>query len=107
MAVANRDFKGRSIAMRQNYLDMQKLYEELKLRGECNAADLDRYHVLLCSVENHREIDDKLFRVRYSRTLSSRKPTYVETVEAYANLAARLVVTFLLYAAPLLIWWAM
>jgi hypothetical protein len=105
MAVANRDFRGRAIAIRQNYLDLQRLYEELKLRGSCSAADLDRYHTLLCSVENHKEIDDKLFRARYAHTLSSRKPTLVETAEAYANLVARVVVTLLLYAAPFLIWW--
>lgn len=102
MAVANRDFRGRAIAMRQNYLDLQKLYEELKLRGAVSGTDLDRYHSLLCSVENHKEIDDKLFRARYAHTLTTRKPTTVETVEAYANLTGRIVVTFVLYMAPLL-----
>lgn len=107
MAVANRDFRGRVIAMRQNYLDLQKLYEEIKGKGTSSVADLDRYNSLLCAVENHKEIDDKIFRVRYAHTLSSRKPTTAETIEAYATIGGRFVVTFALYATPLMIWWQM
>lgn len=106
MAVANRDFRGRSIAMRQNYLDLQRLYDHLNLSGDSSQADLDRYHDLLSSVENHKEIDDKLFRVRHAKTLSTRKPTHIEIIEVYAYLAARLGVSFALYLAPLVLWWA-
>lgn len=106
MAVANRDFRGRSIAMRQNYLDLQRLYDHLKQSGASSPSDLDRYHTLLSSVENHKEIDDMLFRVLHARTLSTRKPTPVEAVETYAYLALRVGLTLALYSAPLVIWWA-
>jgi hypothetical protein len=105
MAVANRDFRGRSIAMRQNYLDLQLLYDHLKHSGAYSPSDLDHYHALLSSVENHKEIDDKLFRVLHARTLSTRKPTRVEAVEAYAYLVLRVGLTLALYSAPLVIWW--
>lgn len=105
MAVANRDFRGRSIAMRQNYLDLQHLYDRLMQSGTSSANDLDRYHELLSSVENHKEIDDKLFRVLHASTLSTRKPTHVETIEVYAHLAVRGGITFMLYLAPLVMWW--
>lgn len=105
MAVANRDFRGRSIAMRQNYLDLQRLYDHLKQTGAPSNSELDRYHDLLSSVENHKEIDDKLFRVRHAKALITRKPTHVEIIEVYAYLAVRLVITFALYLAPLFVWW--
>lgn len=105
MAVANRGFRGRSIAMRQNYLDLQRLYEHLNQSGAPSQADLDRYHDLLSSAENHKEIDDKLFRVRQAKTLSTRKPTHIEAIEVYAYLAVRLGISLALYLAPLVIWW--
>jgi len=107
MAVTNRDFRGRSIAMRQNYLELQRLYDYLKQTGGSSPSDIDRYHALLSSVENHKEIDDKLFRVLHARSLSTRKPTRVETLEAYANLAARVGITLTFYLTPLVIWWAL
>lgn len=101
MAVANRDFRGRSIAMRKNYLDLQLLYDRLEQSGTSSANDLDRYHELLSSVENHKEIDDKLFRVLHASTLRTRKPTHVETIEVYAYLSVRVGLTFMVYLAPL------
>lgn len=105
MAVANRDFRGRSIAMRQNYLDLQHLYDSLKQSGTSSTTDLDRYHGLLSSVENHKRIDDMLFRVLHASTLTTRRPTIIEIIEVYAYLAARAGLTFMLYFAPFLIWW--
>lgn len=104
MAVANRDFRGRAIAMRQNYLDLQRLHDELKFRGSHNDTDLGRYHSLLGSVENHNEIDDKVFRVRYAHTLTSRKPSRDDAIDAYIHICAKAILTVSLYVAPLFIW---
>ena len=105
LAVANRDYRGRSIAMQRNYLDLQRLYDHLQKVGSWGASELTQYHDLLGAVENHREIDDKLFRVLHSSTLSSRKPTIVERFEAYGYLALRIATTSLLYLAPIAIWY--
>lgn len=105
MAVANRDFRGRSIAMRQNYLDLQRLYDQAKQVGAFSPSDIVHYHELLSSVENHKEIDDKLFRVRQAKTLNTRKPTRLEMVQVYLYLAVRVGITIGLYVAPPAIFW--
>lgn len=105
MAVANRDFRGRSIAMRQNYLDLQRLYDQLRANDSISSSDRERYHDLLSAVENHKEIDDKIFRVLNSKSLTSRKPNWIEISEAYLYLASKVAITLLLYFAPLILWW--
>lgn len=105
MAVANRDFRGRSIAMRQNYLDLQCLYGHLKQSGDSNSSNLDHYYKLLASVENHKEIDDKIFRVFNSHNLHTRKPTCRESLETYIYVSCRFVAIAFLYVLPLLYIW--
>jgi len=105
MAVANRDFRGRSIAMRANYLALQHLYDRTKQSGATSASDLDCYHGLLSSVENHKEIDDMLFRVLHGSTLTTRKPSCVEIIKVYAYLVLKWIITFGLYFLPLVMWW--
>lgn len=101
LAVANRDFRGRSIAMRQNYLELQRLYDRTAPPANFGDDDLQRYHNLLSAVENHTEIDDKLFRTKHAASLSTRLPSLREKAEAYGYLALRLVLTLLLYLAPI------
>lgn len=100
LAVANRDFRGRSIAMRQNYLELQRLYDRTAPPATFHDEALQQYHDLLAAVENHSEIDDKLFRTMQAASLSSRLPSWRERVEAYGYLALRLAATILLYMAP-------
>lgn len=102
LVVANRDFRGRAIAMRRNYLDLQHLYRQstaspplLTLRE----ID-DKYQILLDAVENHSEIDDKYFRV-FQPGLTSRLPSTTTKVEIYAYILIRTSVLTLMYAAPL------
>jgi hypothetical protein len=101
LAVANRDFRGRSIAMRQNYLELQRLYDRTSPPTAFDNDALQQYHNLLSAVENHSEIDDKLFRTMQAGGLSSRVPSGREVAEAYGYLALRLVLTVLLYMAPI------
>ncbi len=104
MIVANRDFRGRSIEMRRNYLDLQHLHRQgtavppLLTQQEI----IDQYQKLLDAVENHGEIDDKYFRV-FQHGLTSRHPTRVQIVEVYAYIVVRTSVLCLLYIAPLLV----
>lgn len=100
LAVGNRDFRGRSITMRQNYLELQRLYDRTAPPATFGDDDLQHYHNLLSSVDNHTEIDDKIFRTTQAASLSTRIPTRREKAEAYGYLAARWLLTSLLYSAP-------
>lgn len=100
LAVANRDFRGRSIAMRQNYLELQRLYDRTVPPATFGDDELQQYHNLLSSVDNHTEIDDKIFRTMHAASLSTRIPTCREKAEAYGCLAFRWILTILLYSAP-------
>jgi hypothetical protein len=100
LAVANRDFRGRSIAMRQNYLELQRLYDRTAPPVAFGDLDLQQYHNLLSAVENHTEIDDKLFRTMHAASLSTRIPSWKDKAEAYGYLATRLLLTVVLYSTP-------
>lgn len=99
LAVTNRDFSGRAMAMRGNYLQLQKLYNELSVSPP-TPVQTSRYDDLLAESENHNEVDDRIARV-FSIGLSSRKPTRFESISAIYWLGIRLLLTSLLYALPL------
>ncbi|MCP9340118.1 SLATT domain-containing protein [Stutzerimonas xanthomarina] len=100
LAVTNRDFRGRAMAMRSNYLQLQKLYNELSGSTPPTPVQASRYDDLLAESENHNEIDDRIARV-FAGGLSTRKPTRYENISAIYWLSLRLLVTSLLYALPL------
>lgn len=104
MLVANRDFRGRSIEMRLNYLALQALYNKVCAEpGAMPQAEIDdKYQHLLSTVENHAEIDDKYFRVFHTGKLSSRHPTTREYAQVYAYLAIRVITLITLYSLPVL-----
>ncbi len=103
MLVANRDFRGRSIEMRRNYLALQALYANTAASNTMGAADIAKYEELLHSVENHTEIDDRQFRVLHKGTLQTRKPDALEYVQVFGYLALRFAVLAALYLAPTLV----
>lgn len=100
LAVTNRDFRVRAMAMRKNYLQLQALYRELSSGATPTPAHTQQYDELLAESENHREIDDRIARV-FSTGLTSRVPTAFESCYAISWLVARLVITVVLYAFPL------
>ncbi|MHC1481722.1 SLATT domain-containing protein [Frateuria aurantia] len=100
LAVTNRDFRGRAMAMRRNYLQLQKLYNELSAGAPPTLDQTNRYNDLLAESENHNEIDDRVARV-FSSSLSSRQPTWFESISAIYWLGLRFLLTALLYALPL------
>jgi hypothetical protein len=105
LAVANRDFRGRAIAMQRNYMDLQRLFDSLQLAGSVDAAQLMQYHDLLEGVENHSELDDRIFRVRHRQTLTSRKPTRTEIAIVYGYYVLKFAVIFSLFSGPVALWW--
>lgn len=100
LAVTSRDFRGRSIAMRENYLSLQHLHDSILQKANSSPADLDSYHGLLRSVENHTAMDDKIFRVKNRASLSSRKPAKDEIIAAYSYRTLKAIVVIALYIAP-------
>lgn len=102
LAVTGRDFRGRSIEMRRNYLALQHLYDGIIQKGTVSPDDVNRYHELLTSVENHKTKDDRAFRVADGATLTSRQPTRGEFAMVYASQLTRIAILLALYLAPIL-----
>ncbi|MDF5806587.1 hypothetical protein P4238_27180 [Pseudomonas aeruginosa] len=104
--MTNRDFRGRSMAMRSNYLQLQNLYNVLDAQNAAGnpatPAQINQYADLLAECENHREVDDRIARV-FASNLSSRHPTGFERKYAYYWLTLRLITTTALYALPLIV----
>lgn len=102
LAIANRDFRGRAMAMRHNYLQLQKLYNNLSTNTAPTQEQINRYHDLLAESENHHEIDDRIARV-FAVNLFSRKPNYLDYICTIYWLSQRFILTPLLYILPLAI----
>jgi hypothetical protein len=105
MLVTNRDFRGRGIEMRRNYLALQELYSKVNLSSSTltPVQISDAYQRLLDSNENHADIDDKYFRVFHRGALTSRQPTSRETKEVVLYLCTRIILLGFFYALPLLV----
>lgn len=104
LLVTNLDFKGRALAFRQSYLDIQGLYHDLTFNDAPAKAPTDiikRYQEILNESENHLEIDDKYFRVFTKGT--TRPASNREVFEVYMYLAVRFMVFLILYIAPALV----
>lgn len=99
LSVTNRDFRGRAMLMRRNYLDLQKLYNSMPAISAISKDDLDHYHQLLGESENHRGLDDILSRI-FSTGLTSRKPSVKEKTLGASWIISIFLVTVLLYIAP-------
>lgn len=99
LSVANRDFRGRAMLMRRNYLDLQELYNSLQDLPQVDTDALGRYNRLLGEAENHSGVDDILARI-FSKGLTSRIPSRGEWAVGAGWMALRFLVTLLLYASP-------
>ncbi|WP_448091289.1 SLATT domain-containing protein [Pseudomonas azerbaijanoccidentalis] len=102
LSVANRDFRGRAMLMRDNYLKLHKLYRSIQHKIGTDIDHQTQYHDILSEAENHREIDDRIARV-FSQGLTSRLPTRLEKAQACLWLVTRVLITFSLYAAPVIV----
>jgi hypothetical protein len=103
LTVTNLDFRGRSISMRENYLSLQHLYDSSNRTNPPSQSDIDKYHELLRKVENHKEIDDKSFRVSSYKSLTNRKPFVGEFIEVFLWKSTRATIIITLYIVPVLI----
>lgn len=98
MFVTSQDFRGRSIAMRSNYLALQALHNTMG-QAPSTLADITKYSELLSAVENHIALDDKRFRVFHKGQLT-RPSTAYEFFEVHAYLGFRAAILTLLYTTP-------
>lgn len=101
LSVANRDFRGRAMLMRENYQELHKLHRTVD-SDELTPTELDSYSELLRDCENHRSIDDILARV-FAVNLTSRRPSGREWAIGYGAIIAKYLLAAALYAGPLLV----
>ena len=103
MLVAGRDFRGRSIEMRTNYLKLEKLYRRIKLSGQpATPENLEEFLELLGEAENHTGMDDMQFRVFTTGKLWNRRPTCREKTQTWFYVSIRFLCLLFLYCLPLL-----
>ncbi|WP_311752987.1 SLATT domain-containing protein [Proteus columbae] len=97
LVISNRDFRGRSLKMRENYLALQALYNSCSLID--NSEVVNKYFYLLKDIENHNGLDDKKFRV-FAHGLKNRKPNIVEIIHVYAAIIFRMLCCIFFYIVP-------
>lgn len=98
--ISNIDFKGRAEKLKENYLELHKLYEKSLDNKEDEKKLNEDYISLLSSSENHKTIDDKFFRISNSNSLTSRKPNLMEWIEVICYVFFRKLLLILIYSAP-------
>lgn len=104
--VANKNFKGRALALKAHYIELQRLYFDA-VDAEEKKLDLkeirENYTGLLDIVENHAPIDDIVFRVFNESNIETRKPSLNEKITAYIYRASRLMLLTTLYLLPIVV----
>lgn len=102
--LANMNFKSRGLELKNNYIELQHLYESIKIsvpqRNTLNQTELDRYTKLLHCCENQRNIDDLCHRVNSRKNLTSRRPTHFECIQFYIYIYFRYAFLIFLYVFP-------
>lgn len=103
LSIANRNFRGRAMSMRSNYLALQNLYNIIITRGTITDDDIEKYNELLNEVDNHNDLDDKIFRVKNNSTLSTRKPNLKEHLHVYSSCIFKYITLAFAYLAPFIV----
>ncbi|TNV22815.1 SLATT domain-containing protein [Buttiauxella sp. B2] len=103
LSVTNRNFRGRAMNMRNNYLALQHLYNVINSRGSVMDTDITKYDELLNEVDNHNDMDDKIFRVKNSSLLISRSPKWTEYIHVYAAFFVKYIMLAFAYLAPFIV----
>jgi len=97
LIVTNIDFKTRANKLKENYIDLQELYSSNLSKDE----KWKSYTALLKRCENHKDIDDKIFRVKNAAFLQSRKPTKRVYFSVFFFVIVKFLLLTTLYLAPL------
>ncbi|WP_072033989.1 SLATT domain-containing protein [Rahnella aquatilis] len=103
LIVSNQDFRGRSIHMRANYLELQELYRSIYL-GNSDGTHIDdfesEYAKILSGSENHSRFDDLISRLRSGSGLTSRRLTCWEGILSRSIVVLRAILLLFLYITP-------
>jgi hypothetical protein len=105
LLVSSQKFLERSIALKANYIELQKLYlQALEAEEKENSETLSRikekYIECLSYVENHTLMDDITFRVRERLNLESRKPSKVEIIKVWLNTFVKIIICISIFLFP-------
>lgn len=108
LVVSNRDYRGREIEMRRNYLKLQKLYRELETTNELTTEKItevdDTYQLIISKGENHTEFDDLTFRVK---NVTSRMPPWSEYLLYFLAKAGCWLLLIAFFITPIVIFYGM
>jgi hypothetical protein len=105
MLVANRDYRGRALKLRENHIALKRFYDELKLGVVPEEKKPELYSKLLIECENHSSYDDRYFRVFNAKGLTDRKPTKLDVILVLSTCLLRMLAIGTLYVLPLLLLW--
>lgn len=105
--VTSKNFKGRAESLKNHYIELQKLYYKALDAEESSDKDSirairEQYTDMLDLSENHRAIDDYVFRVLNKKTIDTRKPSIYEILITYSYKALKSLLLIFLYVSPLL-----
>lgn len=98
LTVTNLNFGIRANRLRDNYLKLQRLYQNID--KEPTTEQLNKYHDILEESENHNEMDDRIARV-FAKKLETRKPTKNDIYISYLWIIGKYIVATLLYFLPI------
>ena len=102
--VTNQDWRGRSIKMRENHLDLLYLYNLLKENRIEYVEAAANYHKLLSQCENHKTYDLNYFKAFDSDSGLTTPATRYVHFSTYSVRLFRLLVWTFLYGFPLVIY---
>ena len=107
LLVANKNFKGRALSLKNHYIELQKLYfnaldAEKSDDNEKINSIREEYFKLLELEENHSSIDDCSFRVSQKKSLTSRQPSTKEIATVYSYKTIRTISLIILYTFPVI-----
>lgn len=100
LTVTNLNFGIRANRLRDNYLKLQSLYQNIDEKP--TTEQLHKYHEILEESENHNEMDDRIARV-FARKLTSRNPTRSDKCIAYLWIIGKYIIALSLYLLPIAI----
>lgn len=102
--VTNQDWRGRSIKMRENHLDLMRLYNLLLENKIEYAQAAERYHELLCKCENHKTYDLNFFKVFDADSGLKNPATCYASFSTFVIRVFRFLLWSSLYALPLFVY---
>lgn len=101
--VTNRDYRGRSLMMRSNHLQMKRLIDQVNWDGDFDLVRVSNdYSNLLNECENHTSYDYNYFRIIDATNLETNIPSWSDRASLFFFFVIRWGIYSFLYSIPLL-----